>query len=1301
MGAIAPPAVDPVRRRWRRVRRIVAGTLAAIVIALGVLVGIGQLVVPWLVRNPDRVEAWLAERIDRPVTIGHIAARWVRGGPQLVLENVLIGARAPEQTPLRLERAELALNVFAPFQRNRAWNEFRLVGLDLSLERGADGRWQLHGFDLDPAASGDPLGALGVLVLVDLRLRLDDERHGVHLQVGASELRVVNRGAELYVLGKVRSLDEEASALDLITSIRRGEGRGRLYLSGRDVDLGRLLRGQAYGGTRLDAGRGLVQAWAEWDHGRVLDVRTRLDLRGLRLAAEPPNSPGAGAPGASAQDSRVREAKATLDRLALALRWRRGDGDAWSLDLADVVLGAGGTEHPPMRAGVQLLGTAPPRWRAAADTIALAPLAGLAAQIGQLPDGLRGWLRDAAPRGRLDQAYLRYDGADDYELSARFSDLAIAPAAKAPGLGPLHGELRGDAQAMLIAVPAQGFTAEYPGVFREPFEFSAFGGDVVLRPIDDGWRVETERIVFEGDGYGGELRGGVELPRGGARPRLDLYAAVAHGDVPAAKRFWPVNVMPRPAVEWLDRALQAGRVVDGHAVFRGDLAEWPFDGYGGRFEAIATIEDTQLQYLADWPRVEGVSAVARFVNDGMEASATAGSSLGAALGSAEARIADFGEAMLELSAVGRGSGRNLLGFLRATPIGAQHRDALAGLAVGGNADFDFKLQVPLKKDAPGFSLDGTATLAGATVTQPDWRVDFSDVAGAIRFDRGGFVADKLRVTTRGHAGTLSVAVGDSVTEAGQVVQARLDARLPAQVVFADVPGLESILAHMDGSSQWTIAAGVAGADGAAPGRTRLSAHSDLLGTAIDLPAPLAKAADVALPLDVALPMPYAGGELRVTLGDVLTVSGRLPAPDAPLAMRLDFGAKAAGALPDRGWVIGGRAPLLDLGGWASFIGASSGSGEGDFELRGADLAVDALMLGTRAIGAAGVRITRGDAATEFAFTGDALQGGITLPAADLMRAGVTVHLDRLHWPESPEDDDVDAPVAGADLTPGLLPPLHIWIGDLRIGRTVLGLTRWESRPVAGGMRIDQLDAKSPNLEMRAQGDWSGTPGANRSQLAIDLSSHNLGRMLDAFGYAGIIDGGRTTARIEAGWAGPPTGFALARLDGTLAISVGDGRILDVEPGAGRIFGLLSLTEIPRRLSLDFSDFFRSGFSFNAINGTFRLATGQATTEDLSIKGPAADIRISGRTDLRNKVYDQRLIVTPHAGATLPVVGALAGGPVGAAAGLVVQGLFNKQINAVARATYEVTGPWDKPQIRLVSREGRAGRAGRGESEPAR
>ena len=61
-------------------------------------------------------------------------------------------------------------------------------------------------------------------------------------------------------------------------------------------------------------------------------------------------------------------------------------------------------------------------------------------------------------------------------------------------------------------------------------------------------------------------------------------------------------------------------------------------------------------------------------------------------------------------------------------------------------------------------------------------------------------------------------------------------------------------------------------------------------------------------------------------------------------------------------------------------------------------------------------------------------------------------------------------------------------------------------------------------------------------------------------------------------------------------------------------------------------------------------------------------------------------MTPRAGVALPVVGALAGGPVGAAAGLFVQTLIGKKLNRAARSRYHVTGGWDKPVITLVAKE---------------
>jgi uncharacterized protein YhdP len=61
-------------------------------------------------------------------------------------------------------------------------------------------------------------------------------------------------------------------------------------------------------------------------------------------------------------------------------------------------------------------------------------------------------------------------------------------------------------------------------------------------------------------------------------------------------------------------------------------------------------------------------------------------------------------------------------------------------------------------------------------------------------------------------------------------------------------------------------------------------------------------------------------------------------------------------------------------------------------------------------------------------------------------------------------------------------------------------------------------------------------------------------------------------------------------------------------------------------------------------------------------------------------------VTPHVGGTLMIGGAVIGGPVGAAAGAVLQGVFKKAINDVTRVRYSVTGSWEKPVITEIAKE---------------
>jgi uncharacterized protein YhdP len=199
----------------------------------------------------------------------------------------------------------------------------------------------------------------------------------------------------------------------------------------------------------------------------------------------------------------------------------------------------------------------------------------------------------------------------------------------------------------------------------------------------------------------------------------------------------------------------------------------------------------------------------------------------------------------------------------------------------------------------------------------------------------------------------------------------------------------------------------------------------------------------------------------------------------------------------------------------------------------------------------------------------------------------------------------------------------------------------------------------------------------------------------------MVEGGRTQATLTGSWPGSPGAFSLATLSGSLKAEVGEGRMLEVDPGgSGRILGLLSLAEIPRRLSLDFSDFFKKGFAFNNVKGDFLFSDGVARTDNLRIDGPAAEIRVSGSTQMRDKLYDQRVEVLPKAGGVLPALGFLVGGPAGAAVGAVAQGVFNKPLKQTTRVVYHVTGPWAKPVVTVIEKGPAKAGAGATQSAPS-
>jgi uncharacterized protein (TIGR02099 family) len=1254
----------------RRLRFALLAAGATLVILLGMLAGLTQLAMPWLERNPQYVERWLSERLMRPVRIEHLSGGWVGGGPLLTLDNVQLGAKG-SGGGFSIPRAELAFDLYALFQRNRAVSEFRLSGVELKLVHEGDA-WRVRDFDLGASTKTDEpfsMGALGALEISHLKLSIEDVQRNLHVALEAPVLRVLNRGAITRVLGRVRLPDTDTPPLELVADLDVNTRSGQLYVGGRDVDLGRLAAQQTPGGVQFVGGHGAMQLWVRLEAGHPDDVRMHVDLHDAQFGGVSP---------IAVDGNTMVTPRASFDHLAFVARWLR-EGEGWTLDLADFVADRDVASTPARLTIEQRGGGDHPRYRAGAASLPLEPFGDFAMLGEGISEKLRRWLYLAHPSGTLASADLRWSGVDDYEANATLRGVGLGSAGTVPGVERIDLDLHGDAQAMLVQLPTQALRIDYPRVFRKPFLLASFGGDVVATPTDDGWRLETDRIGFEGEGYGGELRGGLDLV-GGKPPSVDLYAALAHADVAAAKLFWPTTSMSPKAIAWLDRGLVGGHIVDGRVALQGDLANWPFHDHSGRMIARAELVDTTLDYDPNWPRAEKMHAIATFINDGVQLDADAAEALGNKISEVHGSIEDFGPLVLDLSVKGEGSGPGLLAFLRATPVGKRRQEQLKDIAIGGKGSVAFTLNLPIKQ-IETLNLDGGVDIVGAKLDHNAYDLHFLDANGHLRFNQKGFAADALDVQFREHKAKLSIAIGNYVADPAHAFEASLSGLFPATTVFADVPSLLPALAKFPGESNWTANVSVDESSGTG-NRSRLVLSSDLRGTAINLPAPLAKSAEAAQPFHLGLELPPAGQPFDARLGDLVGVNGRLPSLAHPFAARIDFGTQAPAEPPPLGVVVGGRMSVLDVGAWIDLVQRDAGGTTGGI-VQGIDVHADDFVFADRHFDDMRL-IVGGDAsATTIRVEGAAIAGNLALPRSDVAGGAVDAKFERIHWPEAPPDATDSS--AFAEIAPASLPSLHIKVDDFRLGKASFGSAEFVSHPIANGMHVDTLKSNSPNVNMSAAGDWTGSAHDNRSHLAITLDAQNLGHMMDALGFPGLIDGGTTRATIDAVWPGPPSAFALPKLDGTLAINVAEGRILDVEPGAGRIFGLFSLNEIPRRLSLDFSDFFQKGLSFNSIVGKFRMGEGNAYTDDLTIKSPAADITVAGRTGLRAKDYDQLMVVTPHAGSTIPIVGALAAGPVGAAAGLVIQGILNKPLGKAVGSRYQVTGSWDKPKITLIAR----------------
>jgi uncharacterized protein (TIGR02099 family) len=497
--------------------------------------------------------------------------------------------------------------------------------------------------------------------------------------------------------------------------------------------------------------------------------------------------------------------------------------------------------------------------------------------------------------------------------------------------------------------------------------------------------------------------------------------------------------------------------------------------------------------------------------------------------------------------------------------------------------------------------------------------------------------------------------------------------------------------YLSGRSTWTVGIAIPKSRPGVATRTLLQLRSSLVGTALSLPAPMRKAAGMPLATTIETPLPLGSGDILVGFGDVMALRAR--SSKGQTGVRVALGASRVDeAAPASGLIATGRADTLDAIDWIALT--RGGEGGGKLPLQRIDVIAQRLQLlggtfaDTHIIVAPAAR-----GAIAIQAEGAALQGAVLVPAGE--GEAIAGRMQRVFWRSATTQGATQgatsqaasaAASASNEVDPAKIPALTIDIDELHLGDAKLGVAKVRTRPSGTGMHIEHLQTRTPQQRIDLSGDWNGKGAAASTHLKLDIASDDFGALLAGFGMGNRLGGGEGTVKFDAGWPGSPVAFKLDQLEGSLQLDAKEGRLLEIEPGAGRVLGLLSLAQLPRRLTLDFRDFFSKGFAFNEMKGTVRFSNGQAHSDKLRIDGPAATIDIRGAANLQAQSYDQTIEVRPKAGNLLTAIGAVAGGPVGAAIGAAANVVLSKPLGSMAAKTYRVTGPWKEPKVEVISRE---------------
>jgi uncharacterized protein (TIGR02099 family) len=1258
-------------------------------------------ILPNAERYRPEVESVLSKALGSRVAIGGIEAGWDGLYPDLDLSDVRVFDRQGRPA-LSLPFVSLTLSWWSVPAREVRLHALEITGADLDIRRTRAGTLVIGGIEVvdapDGASVSDWILGQRRIVIADSRLRWNDEKRAAP-ELALSNIRtVIENAGKRHRLGFTADPPKAlASRIDIRADLNGGslgrlaEWRGSVYADLKFIDLAAWRSWVDYPAD-VRAGTGRVRAWLGFDadHLEYFTADVGLADAQARLARDLPVLELARVSG------RVGVKEVASGGKALGFL-RFGEKQVTGFE-------AGGQQISLMtKAGVSLApadfsmrsigarGDRPQEIELIANSLDLEPLANL---LEHLPvDGaLRQLLAETNPRGSVFDFRMSWRGDFEkpvgYSARGRFSELSMDARGPLPGFSNFSGSVVATDKGGTLTLVTKNASILLPQLFDEPKVGLDQATGLVAWSFPKGkFEVRSDNLAFANPDAAVSAQV-LYRTEPDAPGYMELEAKLVRGVGPRAHRYLPKHLSDTRA--WLVGAIEKGRVEEGSFLLKGNLADFPFDDpRRGNFRIVLKLADTSLLYASGWPVIENARGELIFDRSGLEFKGNAPGNIGPLkLGRVEAKIANLmvTSPVLEIQGAADGPVQSFLQFIDQSPVDRMIDGYTDGMKASGAGKLNLRMSMPIAEIAKT-RLSGQFQFSNNDIRLDEDLPVLGRVNGALAFTESGLTLRGLRGEALGGAFTLSGA-----SRADGVISVNASGNFT-------VPGLRSwlndpLLSAMSGGAAWraTINARRKSGD--------VSIESNLAGVAVDLPAPLGKAAAEAASFRLAKAQVQGAKdeeEWNLAYGHAL---------NARIARRLDRGSMvfARGAvgvgdimptLPRSGLALNVAAGAIDVEAWKSRLFDARGAG-GGASSAGLPAEFQPLQARVRSdvIDAFGKRLTqvRMDIAQEganwtAAITSQEVNGSVIFQPGRGRDAGrLTARLKSLFIPANvaTQEPRADSPV---DRITQELPGVDLAVESFEVADKKLGKLELLASNAGNEWRIQRLNLANPDGVLAGSGAWRARrAGEARRRLALDfgIEAYDAGKLLERLGFPGTLRAGSGRLEGAASWEGSPLAIDYPTLTGTISLRVEKGQFLKADPGVGKLLGIMSLQALPRRLALDFRDVFSEGFAFDLVSASSRIERGILSTSDFKMTGVSAAVLMNGEVDLVKETQGLRVVVLPDlSGGMGSVVTALLGNPILGIATYLAQRVLKDPLSKAFSFEYVVGGTWADPKVARI------------------